>query len=295
VKFPAPLTRGDAIAVVAPSGAFDAAAARAGIAWLASQYRVRHHAGLFTRDGYLAGSDRRRTAELQRALDGDFAAVVAARGGYGLSRIVAALDWRGFEQRPKWLVGFSDFTILHAEAWARGFASMHAHMACGLSEASADGRADWALALEQPRRPRKWTDLSWVRRGRARGPLIGGNLAMLHASAAAGRLRLPSRAVLLLEDIGERPYRVDRMLTNLIDGGHLRSVAAAIVGDFTACPAGADGRGVEEVVAERLRTLGIPIVAGMPIGHGERNDTVTLGATVEVVATLRASSVQALP
>lgn len=296
MKFPPPLRPGDLIEVVAPSSAFDAPAARAGIAWLASRYRVHHRASLFAREGYLAGSDHRRTRELQAALDGQARAVVAARGGYGLSRIVPRLDWRGFMRRPKWLVGFSDFTILHGEAWTRGVASVHASMVCGLATSTEATRSGWIDALEQPARPRRFAGLTSVRAGRARGTLVGGNLAILHASAAAGRLALPPGAVLLLEDIGERPYRVDRMLSNLIDGGHLSAVAAAVIGEFTACTAGPDGREVGEVIAERLRTLNVPVVTGLPVGHGEHNDAVVLGSLVEVVARRGSgSAVQGLP
>src|SRR5690242_12865171 len=104
VFFPAPLRPGDPIAVIAPSGPFDRAAAFAGIRWLRTRYRVSFARSLFARNGYLAGDDRRRIGELQSALDADVRAVVAARGGYGLSRIVHLLDWRMALKKPRWLV-----------------------------------------------------------------------------------------------------------------------------------------------------------------------------------------------
>jgi muramoyltetrapeptide carboxypeptidase len=284
VIFPPPLREGDTIAVVAPSSPFDRAAALAGIAWLKQRYRVRYRTSLFARDGYLAGSDRRRTTELQSAFDGDVKAIVAARGGYGLSRFVHQIDWANMLREPRWLVGFSDFTVLHVEAWRRGIASVHAPMVGSLATAGEAAQAQWLLALESPRRERQLSGLTSWRRGRAKGRLVGGNLAMLHACAAASRLVVPQGAVVLLEDIGERPYRVDRMLSNLITGGPLTRASAILVGDFTDCVAGADGRTVEQVLRERLSVLGIPVLADLPIGHGARNEAVVLGLQAEVDA-----------
>jgi muramoyltetrapeptide carboxypeptidase len=270
--------------VVAPSGPFDRAAAHAGIAWLEQRYRVKRSATLFARDAYLAGSDRRRAAELQKALDSNVKAIVAARGGYGLGRIAARLDWRGVLDRPKWLVGFSDFTVLHAESWRRGLATLHAPMLCTLGLAKPATRLRWLDALQEPQRERRWEGLRSWRSGRARGPLIGGNLAVLHSMAAARRLRFPKGAIIFLEDIGERPYRVDRMLTDLLEGGYLTSASGIIVGEFIDCAPGADGRTVDDVLCERLRSLDIPVLSGFPSGHGARNDAIVLGQTAHVDA-----------
>jgi muramoyltetrapeptide carboxypeptidase len=282
VLFPPPLSPGDRIAVVAPSSPFDREAALAGIAWLKERYRVVFRPTLFARTGFLAGSDQRRIAELQNALDTDVRAVVAARGGYGLSRIAERIDWRRAFARPRWIVGFSDITVLHAEAWRRRLASIHGAMVCTLGGGDEAVRSAWIEALEVPQRERSFTRLAVWRRGDARGTLVGGNLAMLHACAAAGRLRVPRGAVVLVEDIGERPYRVDRMLSNLITGGHLTKASAVLVGSFTDCSPGPDGTRVEDVLRERLRTLGVPVLADVPVGHGARNEPVVLGSRAEV-------------
>jgi muramoyltetrapeptide carboxypeptidase len=290
VIFPPPLRPGDAVYVVAPSGPFDRAAALAGIAWLERRYRVRYRRSLFARDGFLAGTDARRIRELQSALDSDVRAVVAARGGYGLSRIAHLVDWSTALSKPRWIVGFSDLTVLHAEAWRRGLASVHGAMVCSLGAASERARRQWIAALERPNAEQTWTGLTTWRRGRAKGALVGGNLAMLHACAAASRLRIPEGAVVLLEDIGERPYRVDRMLSNLTTAGHLTRASAVVVGGFTDCGPGPEGTRVEDVLRERLRSLGVPVVAGLPTGHGPRNDAVVLGRRVEIEpGTLRIS------
>jgi muramoyltetrapeptide carboxypeptidase len=277
VIFPPPLHPGDTVAVIAPSVHFDRSAAVEGIAWLSRRYRVVYGKTLFARDGYLAGSDRRRIGELQKALDADVRAVIAARGGYGLGRIASLVDWRAARRRPKWLVGFSDFTVLHAEAWRRGVATLHAPMVCALANATPSARRHWIDTLEDPMRERRWAGLARWRGGRATGTLVGGNLAILHSVAAAGRLRFPKGAIVFLEDIGERPYRVDRMLTDLLGAGHFGQAAGVVVGDFTDCVRGADGRSVQQVLRERLGTLDVPVAAGFPGGHGKRNDAIVLG------------------
>jgi muramoyltetrapeptide carboxypeptidase len=284
VIFPPPLRPGDAIFVVAPSGPFDREAALAGIAWLGERYRVIRRKSLFSRNGFLAGPDRRRLAELQQALDADVAAVIAARGGYGLSRIAHLVDWTFARRRPRWIVGFSDVTVLHVEACRRNLASIHGSMVCSLGGAAASARQQWIATLERPADARVWEGLEPWQGGRARGVLVGGNLAVLHACAAASRLRIPKGAVVFIEDIGERPYRVDRMLTNLISSRHLANAAAIVVGSFTDCSPGPDGKTIEEVLRERLSLLGVPVVAGFPAGHGRRNDAVVFGRQAEVHA-----------
>jgi muramoyltetrapeptide carboxypeptidase len=121
-----------------------------------------------------------------------------------------------------------------------------------------------------------------IRAGAARGPLVGGNLALVEAMAAAGRWRPPDGAILALEDVTERPYRMDRMLTSLRLGGHLARVAGVVFGDFAQCDPGPDGVVAAEVLAERTRDLGVPVVACAPFGHGARNDAFVLGAVAAI-------------
>jgi muramoyltetrapeptide carboxypeptidase len=284
LTFPPPLAPGDLIAVVAPSGPVRHDELWRGLAWLRARYRIQMRAGALTRCGYLAGDDMRRKDELARAmLDDEVKAIVAARGGYGVMRIVDALPWNALVRRPKWIVGFSDVTALHALVWRAGIASAHAPNVTDLGRnPSATGRAAWLASLERPESTRKWRALRAIRSGKARGPIVGGNLALVHAMAAADRLTLPEGCVLALEDVTEAPYRIDRMLTSLVIGGHLAGVSAIVFGGFERCSAGVDGQTVDEVLDDRTRPLGIPVLAGAPFGHGMRNDAFVLGASVRV-------------
>ena len=144
-RYPPPLEPGALIAVVAPSSPFDADAFWRGLAWLRDRYSISLRPGAFTRAAYLAGDDSRRAAELSTAMrDPAVRAIVAARGGYGAMRVLDALPWADFAQRPKWIVGFSDITALHLEANARAIASVHAPHVTGLGPtATPQRRASW--------------------------------------------------------------------------------------------------------------------------------------------------------
>ncbi len=281
---PPSLRAGDRVAVVAPASAFPRDELLRGLAWLRTRYRLRISPGIFEREGYLAGTDARRSAELAAAMtDEEVKAVVAARGGYGSMRLLDDLPWEAFARRPKWLVGFSDVTALHAAAWARGIASVHAPNVTGLGHPTAAVRAAWLASVEHPEITRTWRGLTVLRGGEARGPLVGGNLSLLHAMAAAGRLTVPRGAILALEDVTEAPYRVDRMLTSLRLGDHLARASAVVFGAFTRCGAGPDGRAIEEVLAERTADLGVPVLSGAPFGHEEHNEAFVLGRPAHVV------------
>lgn len=273
---------GDLIALVAPSSPFDDEKYRRGATWLGERYRLRIREDVFAKRGYLAGDDARRREELAAALaDPEVRAIVAARGGYGATRLVADLDWSSLARNPKWIVGFSDVTALHVEATRVGVASLHAPMLAALGGAT-DGamREGWLSALEgDPSAP--WR-VDTVAAGEAEGVAFGGNLALLETCAAMGRLRLPEGAILFLEDCTERPYRLDRMLTSLIVGGHLARVRGVVLGEFTDCNPGVDGVTADEVLYERLSRLNVPIVARAPFGHGETNRPFVIGARVRI-------------
>jgi muramoyltetrapeptide carboxypeptidase len=284
-----PLRAGDAIFVVGPSGPFDEGLFEAGLALLRQHYRLIVPAGLAgRRSGFLAGSDSERQEELEAAFrDPTAGAIWLARGGYGLARLAPTLDWSALLARPRWLVGFSDATVLHLGAQARGLVSLHAPNVTTLSGTSEGDFAALVALLEAPWAPHQLTGLRPAVRAAAEsevivGPLVGGNLTVLFAEAVAGRLQLPADHVLFLEDVTETSYRVDRMLTALEQGGHLRQTRAVVLGDFEDCSPGKFEVPVELVLRERLAPLGVPVLSGMPVGHGAQNQPLLLGAAVEL-------------
>jgi len=278
VLCPPALKPGDTIRVIAPSGPFDRTLFFKGLAWLARRYRVVWNRDCLEREGYLAGSDARRLKELDDALrDPTARALVAARGGYGATRICHAANFESLLRHPKWCVGFSDVTAIHLEASRVQICSLHAANLTALGRSDLAARDAWTDALEHPLRRRRHGSLTVLAPGEARGVLAGGNLSLLFALAAAGRLALPVGCILVLEDVGEAPYRIDRMLTALSVGQHLRAVSAVCVGDLgTAKEPGSDP-GLA-IVQERLAGLGVPLLAGLPIGHGAVNHPLVLGA-----------------
>lgn len=281
---PLPLLPSATIAVVAPSGPFDAEELERGLARL-SPFQLRVPRDLAARrQGYLAGTDQQRRSELQAALDDPgLDAILIARGGFGLGRIIDQLDFTAFHRHPKWVVGFSDATVLHARLWNMGFRSLHAPNGTTLSRSTQHDCAALIRALCGDDHPQ--FELLGVRPGSVTGTLVGGNLTVLFTEAAAGRLHFPPQSLLFIEDVTETSYRVDRMLHALCSGGYLEPVAGLIVGDFTDCSPGKFGVEVNSVLLEFAERLGIPVATGLPVGHGVRNYPLTLTSPAKLDVT----------
>jgi len=295
VLVPPPLSRGDAVRVVAPSSPYDPAQLERGLRVLSEGLglRPRMRPDLGARARYLAGDDGRRLDEWREAVaDREARAIFCARGGYGAMRILPGIDPAPLLARPKVLVGFSDVTALHALLNRAGLATVHGPVVTQLGRAPEAAVAHLAaLLFGGAPRPGAWDEpapgaglvgTATIRAGRIRGPLLGGSLAVL--AHLAGTPFLPSLegAILLLEDVGEAPYRLDRYLTQLRLAGALEGVAGVAVGQLTSCD-DAVLRGAE-VVRELVAELGVPAVEGIPAGHEDANYAVPLGATATLVA-----------
>lgn len=273
------------IQVVAPSGPFDLADFERGLSRLRARYDVRHDASILERTGYLAGSDERRARELIFALqDPDVHAIVAARGGYGATRLLDRVPQMLVARHPKLLVGFSDITALHS-LWARAsLGSIHGPMVTALGRAAEPLVTRWIAAVEGAP-PSPISGLRPIAGGRAQGPLLGGNLSVLTALIGTPYAPPLDGCALFLEDVGERPYRIDRMLTTWLQAGWLARPRAIVLGGFSDAQPGADAVSVEQVLHERLGGLGIPVLAGVPAGHVDDNLELPFGALVTVDAT----------
>lgn len=276
---------GSHLRLIAPSGPFDREAFGVAVERLRRRFTVSYDEALFERHGYLAGSDERRQGELRAALaDPAVDAVVAARGGYGAMRLLPGLEVAEVARARKLLVGFSDVTALHALWQLAGLRSLHASMIAALGRLPEARLARWSAALAGEL-PQPGLTGRWATSGKVVAPVLGGNLAVLCALLGTPYFPPVDGAILLLEDVGEAPYRVDRMLTSLALAGVLERVAGVLLGDFTRCEPQRDGRTVDEVLRERLGDLGVPVLGGLPIGHGdEENLEVPLGALAELDA-----------
>lgn len=270
----------DAVAVVAPCGPFDRPSFEKGLAVLASRYRPVFTERIFDAHRYLAGTDEARAAELQHALDdAGTKAVFLARGGYGAMRLLPSLRLGA----PKPLVGFSDATAFHLAMQAKGWRTLHAPVLTQLGKQPADVVARLFDLLEgRPVAPLPGTRS--VVPGVAEGRLVGGNLSVLTRLLGTPYFPSLAGAVLLLEDVGERPYRLDRMWTHLKLAGALDGIAGVVFGEFTQCEEKDAAYTSADVLDEFAQALGVPCAAGFVIGHGELNFPVPLGARVRLDA-----------
>jgi len=275
--------------VVAPAGPVPRDAFDAGAAILGARYTLVHDERIFARHGFLAGEDDARADELGRALaDPAIEAIFCARGGYGLMRILPRLDAAAFARAPKLVVGFYDVTALHAWAARAGVVSLHAPVVTQLGKLPPDDAAALFALAESPSPPAPLTGLRAIAgpsRAAVEGPLVGGNLEILSRLVGTPWALPLDGALLFLEEVGERPYRIDRQLTQLELAGALERLAGVVLGDFIGC-AEKDGSppDAETVLVERLGARGIPVVAGAPIGHGSRNRAMPHGARVRLDA-----------
>jgi muramoyltetrapeptide carboxypeptidase len=292
---PPALRPGARIHLAAPSGPVPSERLSAGI--LALRATLGPIAGEFSlapnlaaRAGYFAGDDDTRLAALAAALiDPEIDAIICARGGYGLTRLLPRLD--PARVTPKLLVGFSDVTALLA--WALvgcKLASVHGPVLTQLGELPDEDRERLALLLTGEDPGALVADSGTVLRGGCvEGPLISANLEVLRS--LVGTRFMPSLAgcILALEEVGERPYRIDRALTQLLTSGALRGIRGVALGQLHACeepPTGnPDSPSAEAVMLERLGLLGVPVVTGFPFGHLlTRNAALPFGSLVRLDA-----------
>lgn len=279
---PPRIERGQTLGIVAPAGPVNAQRLADGLATLGDAFRLKiADSVLGPRDeglpAYLAAADDVRAAEFNAMLrDRDVRAILLARGGYGIQRILPKLDAAALRADPKPIVGFSDATALLAWAWHAGVRGIHGPMGVQMASLPASDIAQLIAMLSEPRAPgvRAW-NLRAHGRGRHRGPLVAGNLTMFSLTAFTPWPLPLAGALALIEEVGEKPYEIDRYLTQLSLTGELARVRAAIIGDFTRCDP--DGEAMSTVL-ERLHSAGTPAALGAPVGHGDRNEPLPFGA-----------------
>ena len=286
METPEILKPGDLIRVIAPSSRFDQQRFETGVNWLKEAgFRVAFREDIGSACRYLAGDDARRSEEFVEAFaDDDARAVWCARGGFGAQKLFPPLEtWT--PPSPKWLVGFSDITALHTLIRRRGYMSIHGPNITSLGDWSEDAIQE-TLSLMSGASWKGWTlKGQGPDTGTVRGRLLGGNLTVL--ASLVGSLEAPffKNEILCIEDVGERPYRLDRALEQLIQAGTLDGIGGVILGQFSGCDELRQDEVVlrgRDVVVDRLCDLGVPVLEGAPFGHEHSSRPFVHGALVEL-------------
>jgi muramoyltetrapeptide carboxypeptidase len=296
---PPRLRPGDTVGVIAPGGVVrDRAGLDRGIAALERLgYRVRCGATVNARAGYLAGDEGLRRGDLLGMFAAeDVRAIFCARGGYGVTRLLPTIDLVALLRRPKIFVGYSDVSpLLVALVQRGGMVAFHGPMvAADLGAAAPEDRPS-AVGLDEQSTGQLMALLGGaehtevviprtVRSGVARGTLVGGCLSLLAATTGTPYALRGEGTVLFIEDVGEAPYRIDRMLTQLEQAGVFAGVRAVVFGVMTSCgDRRPDDVGIDAVIEEFASRQRIPVGAGVPSGHGRPNFTLPFGVEAEVV------------
>jgi muramoyltetrapeptide carboxypeptidase len=295
---PPRLRKGDSVSIIAPASPIEQRdGLERGIAALERMgFRVRFDERIFQSSRYLAGSDSARAEELMRAFeDPSVRAIIALRGGYGCARLIPLLAERRLRHNPKIFMGFSDLTTLHLFFQRRfGWITLHGPMAT--SPALGNIRAGQeehlvSLWTEPDYRPTlSFESLETLVPGEAEGMLTGGCLSIIAASIGTAYEIETEGRILFIEDQGEPPYRLDRMLTHLNLANKLQTLAGLLLGRFHDCEPNRGDYTARDTLLEILAELKVPVIANFPAGHGEDNWAIPLGTRVRINADARTIS-----
>ena len=281
------LQAGDRVALVAPAGKTEPAALQAFFDTLDTwglQVEVGKH--LFAGSSYLAAPDHQRLVDLQCAFNNpDIKAVFCARGGYGSGRLLPALDYTNLLQHPKWLIGFSDITALLMALESKGLAAIHGPV--GTTFAGVERQVLQALyeLLFEGSTRLQTTQATIIREGEVQAPLTGGNLALVTDSLAT-LAEIDTRGkILVLEDVGEPLYKIDRMLQQLKRAGKLTPLAGLLIGKVTAIPPdSAFDYTLKELIVQLTTEYDYPVVMDFPVGHVPANYPFVTGGLYTLTA-----------
>lgn len=286
IKTPPYLQPGDTIGIVCPAGYMALEKAAECIRVLQDEWGYKVKLGK-TLGGdsatYFSGTDEERLADFQQMLDDDeVKAVLCGRGGYGMGRIIDGVNFKKFKKQPKWIIGFSDITVLHSHLYSNYYiSSLHAPMAAAFNDAGYINRFVQSLKSALGGQWAKYTcdPHPYNRTGEAIGELVGGNLALLaHLVGTDSDIKTRGR-ILFLEDVGEYIYNVDRMMYQLKRSGKLKNLAALIVGRFTDMkdtdrPFGKD---VYAAIHDIVKEYHYPMCFGFPVSHDKENYALKIG------------------
>ena len=285
IEIPPYLQKGDTIGIVCPAGYMAAEKAQTCINTLQEwgyQVKVGKTVGGESQT-YFSGTDEERLNDFQQMLDDDeVKAVLCGRGGYGTSRIIDQLDFKKFSKQPKWIIGYSDITVLHSHLYSNYYiSSLHAPMAGAFNEEG--HKNEYVLSLKNALEGKKIKYSIPVhefnRKGEAIGELIGGNLALLvHLVGTDSDIKTRGR-ILFIEDVGEYSYNVDRMFYQLKRSGKLSKLAGLIIGGFTDMKDTERpfGKNVFEIIRDVIQEYDYPVCFDFPVSHSDKNYALKVG------------------
>lgn len=289
IKTPPYLQKGDTIGIVCPAGAMPLVKAETCINILKKWgYKVKVGTTLGHEYNYFSGTDEERLTDLQMMLDDkEVKAVLCGRGGYGTNRIIDAIDWKIFKKNPKWIIGFSDITVLHSYLFTKlKTTSLHAPMAAAFNDDGYKNPYVQSLKNALSGKPAVYKTAGHPanRKGIAAGQLVGGNLSLL-AHQIGTESDIDTRGkILFIEDVGEYLYNVDRMMIQLQRSGKLSGLKALIVGGFsdmkdTTTPF---GQAVEELILDKVKAYNYPVCFHFPVSHDKENFALKVGGEYEL-------------
>lgn len=290
---PKSLHPGSRIGIAAPAGNFNPDKFAAGINVLENHgFEALIPSRLTTRKGYLAGSDSHRAEVIQRLFaDPSVDAILCARGGYGSMRILPLLDYTAIRRNPKIFIGFSDITALLTVLYTHcSLVTYHGPVVTSLGTSSPQTGAALTAAVSCDRRIIIEPENGFVlKQGAAVGPVIGGNLTILSHLMGTPFMPRYDEHILFLEDCDEKPYRIDRMLTQMRLSGCLDGIVGLFLGDFKNC---GSPEIIKAIVADIFQDREIPILGGFEIGHGPTNLTLPIGLSARLDTRTRQLSYQ---
>lgn len=287
------LQRGDTIGIVAPAGFMPIEKMQTCIETL-DDWGYTVQLGSTTHSNsqnYFSGTDDERLNDLQQMLDDrNIKAILCARGGYGTSRIIDQIDFKKFEKHPKWIIGFSDITVLHCHIFSNyKIASLHAPMAAAFNDGDFNSPYILSLkdALEGKPAHYECATQGFNKTGEVKGVLLGGNLSLLaHLIGTDSDIKTKNK-ILFLEDVGEYLYSVDRLLLQLKRSGKLDDLAGLIIGGFTdnKDTERPFGKSVYDIIYEQVGNYDFPICFGFPVSHEKENYALKIGGKYKLAVT----------
>jgi|ERR1043165_4324694 muramoyltetrapeptide carboxypeptidase len=287
------LRKGDRIAITAPARKVSPEEMQPAIDTLESWgLEVVAGQNLFHADHQFSGTDKERADDLQRAFDDDsIKAVISARGGYGTMRIIDSLDFTRFCKSPKWIIGFSDITVLHSHIHKLGIETLHAKMLFGFAK-NEESSELLRKALFGEKISYSVQAHECNRAGSARAEVVGGNLSLLYAlNNSASDLDTKGK-ILFLEDLDEYLYHIDRMMLSLDRSGKLKDLAGLVIGGMSDMRDNAIpfGKNAEQIIRDAVKKYNYPVCFNFPAGHIDRNLPLYLGRKASLEVTEKGAS-----